>query len=325
MNLFLIARDTPRATTEVTMQRSTFPCARPARRASTLCGALLALAMSAGCDEELPPGPGPGGGTGGGPAPSGSTCLKGSGNFTENGPYRVATKDVTIGSLGAFTIFYPDPLEAGCKHPIVSWGNGTLVTGSSVYGFYQEHAASYGIVVIASHNDNVGSGEFQIAGIDYLLAENASSSSIFYQKLSPKAGTSGHSQGGAGADRAASHRNVEAEVNVQGSFGSPPAGTPFLCLTGTADISPTGCEQAVRAASSPAFLANWEGGDHISTATLLGYSLGDPGTRQYMRLYTAWFRCFLADDANACAMFRGGANCPLCREPGWAAIFANNY
>jgi hypothetical protein len=304
------------------MQRSSVKCSRAEPRASMICCALLALAMGAGCEDELPPGADAGGV---GPTPTGSNCLKGSGNFTENGPYRVAQKDVTIGSTGAYTIFYPDPLDANCKHPIVSWGNGTFVTGSNVYGFYQEHAASYGVVVIASHNDNVGTGEFQLAGIDYLLAENANPSSIFYQKLSAKAGTSGHSQGGAGADRAASHPNVEAEVNVQGSFGEPPRGTAFLCLTGTADINPAGCEQAVRAATSPAFLANWQDGDHISTATLLGFSLGDPGTRQYMRLYTAWFRCFLADDGNACAMFKGGTSCPLCREPGWAAIFANNY
>jgi hypothetical protein len=231
---------------------------------------------------------------------------------------------VTIGASGEFTVFYPDPLDSNCPHPIVAWGNGTFVTGAEVYGFYQEHAASWGIVVVASHNSNVGDGSFQRAGIDYLLAENRNSSSMFYQKLSARAGTSGHSQGGAGADRAASHPNVEAVVNVQGSFGSPPRDVAFLCLTGTADISPTGCPAAARAASSPAMSASWRGGDHISTATLLGYSLGDPGTAQYMRLYSAWFRCFLADDGNACTMFRGGSSCPVCRESGWAEIFSNN-
>ena len=294
------------------------------QRSLTICCALLALAINAGCEPEVPQAPDAGGGIFP-PPQSGSSCLKGSGNFTDNGPYRVATQDVTIGSSGQFTIFYPEPLETNCKHPIVSWGNGTLVTGSDVYAFYQEHAASYGIVVIASHDDNVGTGEFLVAGIDYLLSENKSPSSIFYQKLSTKVGTSGHSQGGAGADRAASHPNVEAEVNVEGSFGEAPSGTAFLCLTGTEDINPAGCDEAVRGATSPAFLANWEGGDHISTATLLGYSTGDLGTRQFMRLYSAWFRCFLADDGNACAMFKGGTNCPLCRESGWSAIFAKNY
>ena len=129
----------------------------------------------------------PSGSTAGGepvPVPSGSTCLKGSGNFAANGPYRVKKRDVTIGSQGQYTIFSPDPLEASCKHPIVAWGNGTAVTGSDTYGFYNEHAASYGIVVIASHNDNVGSGEFHKAGLDYLLKENLTQGSEFFGKLS---------------------------------------------------------------------------------------------------------------------------------------------
>jgi hypothetical protein len=226
---------------------------------------------------------------------------------------------------GAYTIFYPDPLESECPHPIVAWGNGTFVTGADLYAFYQEHAASWGVVVIASHNDQVGSGDFHRAGLDYLLAENQKPDSDFFQKLSTKAGVSGHSQGGEGANQAATHPNVEAEVNVQGAvFALAPADTAFLCLTGTADIDPVACGTAVRGTTSPAFVASWEGGDHTATATLLGYILEDPGTTQYLRLHTAWFRCFLASDGNACAMFRGGDACSLCSEPGWAEIFANN-
>jgi hypothetical protein len=51
----------------------------------------------------------------------------------------------------------------------------------------------------------------------------------------------------------------------------------------------------------------------------------DPGTKQYMRLYSAWFRCFLANDQGACALFKGGMSCPLCKEMGWAEIYAKNY
>jgi hypothetical protein len=254
----------------------------------------------------------------------GTSCLKGSGNFTANGPYRVKMRDVTIGSQGQYTIFSPDPLEASCKHPIVAWGNGTAVTGSDIYAFYNDHAASYGIVVIASHNDNVGTGEFHKAGLDYLLKENMTQGSEFFGKLSTKAGVSGHSQGGAGANAAASHPNVEAIGNVQGAFGSAPRGAAFLCLTGTEDIATEGCKTAVNSSTSPALYANWQGGDHVGTATLLGFITGDPGTKQYQRLYTGWFRCFLADDSGACAMFKGGTSCPVCNDQGWAEIFSKN-
>jgi hypothetical protein len=70
----------------------------------------------------------------------------------------------------------------------------------------------------------------------------------------------------------------------------------------------------------PALCASWDGADHVSTTLFEG-----EGSEQYTRLNSAWFRCFLADDAAACAMFKGGADCPVCMEDGWAEIFANNY
>ena len=209
-------------------------------------------------------------GTGGVGEP-GKTCLKGTGNYVMNGPYTVASKTVTIGSKGQFTIYYPNPLDAACPHPIVAWGNGTTITGGTAYDHFLKHAGSWGIVSIASHNSNVGDGTFHRAAIDYLLEQNQSSSSEFFGKLSTKAGVTGHSQGGAGADRASNHANVKANVNVQGSFGTPPPGTAaFLCLTGTEDIQPTGCPRAVMAATVPALSASWAGADHVSTTLLEG-------------------------------------------------------
>jgi hypothetical protein len=251
----------------------------------------------------------------------GATCLKGTGDFTQAGPYKFKQKQVTIEPKGAFTIVYPDPLEANCPHPIVAWGNGTLITGGTAYSHFNEHAASWGIVTIASHDSNVGDGSFHKAAIDYLLAQNKQSGSEFFAKLSERAGVSGHSQGGAGGDRASTHPNVKANVNVQGSFGTPPESpAAFLCLTGTEDVATTGCPMAVRAAKVPALSASYDGADHVATTLFEG-----TGIDQYKRLYSAWFRCFLADDSAACAMFKGGAECPVCKERGWDEIFANNY
>jgi hypothetical protein len=278
-----------------------------------------------------------GGGTGGMAAASGTGgsgmalpdpmggCLQGGGDYMSDGPYATGSMDVEIGSSGPFTIFFPQPLDESCKHPIVAWGNGTGVTGSGTYAFYNEHAASYGIIVVASHNSNTGSGDFHRAGLDWLLAQNEDSGSMFYQKISGRAGTSGHSQGGGGANAGSSHPNVEAIGNVQGAFGRAPAGKAFLCLTGTEDIAITGCRNSVDGTMSPALYANWEGGTHTGTATIAGFIGGDAGTRQYMRLYTAWFRCFLGDDGNACNMFKGGASCPVCMDSGWAEIEARNF
>ncbi len=272
----------------------------------------------------------------GGPTPTphmGSTCLKaGSGDYSKAGPYTVMTQtNVDLGSLEnlpdagptTYTIFYPQPWETSCQHPVVAWGNGTGVTGSSVYEFFNNNGASWGLVVIASDNSNVGSGVYHKAAIDYMAKQNADPKSIFYQHLSTRVGTSGHSQGGIGATQGANliGSSCEAEVCVAGG-GVPASTNAFICLTGSADLAEQGCTSAYNAASGQAFLADWDGGDHTTTETVAGYIAGQPGTIQMMRLYAAWFRCFLADDQVACKLFEGGApkGCGICKDPGWHVL-----
>lgn len=265
------------------------------------------------------------GGTGAGGG-GGSHCLQGAGgDYTATGPYAVTQTDVDIGGgLGMFTIFRPTNLDAGCKHPMVAWGNGTGVTGSSIYGFYQTHAASWGMVVIASHSDQAGSMGYLAGGLNYLIAQNQDASSPLFGNLDDKAGTAGHSQGGFAATTATSHPNVVAEVCVQGG-GTPPAKVAFMCLTGTEDFVEPQCTGAYNSAAGPAFLGNYQGADHMTTPTLGGLVQNNAGTRQYQRLYTAWFRCHLADDETACAMFRGGSNCGMCNEPNWFRVEGKNF
>jgi hypothetical protein len=258
----------------------------------------------------------------------GETCLQaGNGMYTERGPYQVGMMDVDLGMIedtqhtGMFTIFYPMPLEADCPHPIVAWGNGTTVMGSGTYAFFNTNAASWGMVVAAAHEDNTGSGKHHQAGINYLLEQNEDSSSMFYHKLSTRAGVAGHSQGGFGSTRAFSHPNVETAVLV-GASGASSMKVSVLVLTGTEDIA----ADAMPTGAGPMFVANWEGGDHVGTETIAGYLGRDPGTMQMQRLYAAWFRCFLADDQTACAMFQGGApsGCGICSDTGWHSLASVN-
>ena len=271
-------------------------------------------------------------GSGAPPTPhEGETCLKpGSGEYTEPGPYQVGMMDIDLGMIqmtqnsGKFTIFYPMPLEDSCPHPIVAWGNGTTVMGSGTYAFFNSNAASWGMVVAASHEDNTGSGNFHKAGLDWLLKQNEDSSSMFFNKLSTRAGVSGHSQGGFGSTAASNHPNVEAQVAV-GAAGRSTAKIAALTLTGTEDIVMNPAS-LVTNAQGKAFVASWEGGDHVGTETIAGYLGRDPGTMQMQRLYAAWFRCFLADDSKACAMFEGGApdGCGICKDTGWAVLASKN-
>jgi hypothetical protein len=266
------------------------------------------------------------------PVGTGTTCLQpGNGQYTEKGPYAVAMMDVDLGMIeasqhtGKFTIYYPNPLEASCLHPIVAWGNGTGVTDSTfTYAFLNSNAASWGIVVIASSEDNTGSGNFHKAGIDYMLKQNDDPSSMFYKKLSTRAGVSGHSQGGFGATAGSQHPNVVTEA-IEGASNVANAKVSVLILTGTMDIV-AGAESMVTGAKGPMFVGDWEGGDHVTTETVAGYISGDKGSLQFQRLYAAWFRCFLADDSVACKMFQGGApgSCGICKDPGWHALASSN-
>jgi hypothetical protein len=282
----------------------------------------------------------PGTGDSGTPTPTphmGNTCLKaGSGDYSKAGPYTVMTQtNVDLGPIEGlpdagpttYTIFYPQPFETSCLHPVVAWGNGTGVTGSSVYQFFNSNGASWGLVVIASDNSNVGSGVYHKAAIDYMTKQNADPKSIFYQKLSTRVGTAGHSQGGIGATEGANliGASCEAEVCVAGG-GIPAKTNAFICLTGSADLAEQSCTAAYNAAPGQAFLADWDGGDHTTTETVAGYLQMQPGTFQMMRLYAAWFRCFLADDQVACKLFEGGApnNCGICKDPGWHILASKN-
>jgi pimeloyl-ACP methyl ester carboxylesterase len=264
----------------------------------------------------------------------------GSGDYSKAGPYTVATKagvdlsgtgDLPTGDAGVSTgtIFYPSDLSGDCPHPIVSWANGTTVSGSQVYGFFNNNAASWGIVVMAADNPNSAggttTGPYNRAGIDYLLKENNDSSSIFYHHLSTRAGVAGHSQGAFAATLATQHPNVEAEVQVEGG-GVPKAGIAFLALTGSDDtvVGTMAPMASYMSATGPSMFAEYTGADHTTTPTIAGYLQMNPGIIQFMRFYTAWWRCFLADDQVACKMFKGGSSCGVCKDPNWTSLETKN-
>jgi hypothetical protein len=262
----------------------------------------------------------------GAPPESTALCLQaGSGDYSKPGPYAVSMKSVDLATTGEVdggpttaTIFYPTTLEANCPHPIAAWGNGTGVTGSTVYGFFNNNVASWGIVVIAADNSNAASQPYLKAGIDYLLAQNKDSSSVFYGKLGTKAGVAGHSQGGFAATEASQQANVVSEVCVEGG------GNQSTSVNSINSVNVDVIQMTYPGTTGPGFLADWDGGDHLTTPTESGWIKQDPGTIQFVRLMTAWYRCYLANDNTACALFKGGSSCTICKDPGWAEIESKN-
>jgi len=258
--------------------------------------------------------------------PRGESCLlPGDGHYGEPGPYEVGTMNATVGELlRQYTIFYPVPFQENCKHPIVAWGNATGVGGTEKYEFLNANAASWGLVVIAAHTPNAYDPAPFTMGIDWLLAQNEDPASIFHGKLSARAGVAAHEQGGVGASLSATHPNVEAVVAAMAN-ANPMLGPriAYACLTGNEDVlSNSYCTKAFETAAGPAFLASWHGADFFAP-TREQYEMNNPASFAVQRLYAAWMRCFLADDATACAMFRGEP-CGMCGEEGWARIEGRN-
>jgi hypothetical protein len=282
--------------------------------------------------------------TGGAVGTGGATstgCLQaGSGDYSKNGPYAV-TGPTTV-DLGTFatlpstpttySIYYPTNMNDGCPHPVVAWGNGTSVTGPQVYEFFHKNLASWGLVVIASDNPNSAGGltggtsqdVFLKPAIDYMIAQNAASSSQFFQKLSSDYGTAGHSQGAIAATAASHHPNVRAEAQVEGG-GTPKAGIAFLALSGTNDtiVGTQAPTASYNAATGPSLLAIYTGADHTTTPTLAGWIQQNAGSIAFVRLYTAWFRCYLAGDQTACGVFKG-QGCGVCSDSNWATLQSKN-
>ena len=289
--------------------------------------------VSAGAGPTAGP---PGGGYSTGPYRSGSpggppgnlSCLaggEGPRDYGAPGPYSVGSHVVHIAPYGSYTLYYPEPLEANCLHPIVAWGNDTATPGPEAYGLQNEHAASWGLVVAAAHTAHLDGGAHHAAALDYLLAFNDDPRSPFYGRLNPRAGTAGHGHGSEAANIGARHPRVQAVVNVQGTESQPPGDTAFLCLTSESDPHADACHTAVDSTGAPAMLANFAPRSSYGHNPLEAFFADDGSAQAYMRLSTAWFRCFLADDYNACGLFQWGDNCPACQEADWARAYVRNF
>lgn len=117
-------------------------------------------------------------------------------DFDAPGPFAI-THERNVGPDGAYDIVRPAQLgEAGRKHPIVSWNNGTLYQIDR-YQDLLDHWASHGFVVIGGHTNSTAGGAVHEAAIEWIVAENEREGSAYFGMLDPsRIGASGHSQGG---------------------------------------------------------------------------------------------------------------------------------
>jgi pimeloyl-ACP methyl ester carboxylesterase len=253
--------------------------------------------------------------------------------FTPPGPYATTTGTVTnAAGVAIYDVFRPGNYAAlGFKSPIVTWGNGTNSTPAT-YSVLLSHLASYGFTVIASTLPNTGSGNEIDAAAHYLVAQNSAVGSVYRGHLDVhKVAAIGHSQGAAGAVRAATHDPALITAVVTFSEPNPVWAAPNPDCRTAAD-----CTADPAALTQPVFFISTYGfWDSIIASPLtergffhstsvhaaLGIILtsdgrladhasildaaagGNPGG--FLGYATAWLECRLRGNATAAGAFTG--------------------
>lgn len=116
--------------------------------------------------------------------------------YTAMGNLEVTSKeyDTSDDLMKKIVIWYPAELKQ--KYAVVVWANGTGSTSSTYTSFFK-HLSSWGFIVVGNDDENTRSGESLNKTIEYLIQENNSQDSIFYNKIDlDNIGIGGHSQGG---------------------------------------------------------------------------------------------------------------------------------
>ncbi|MBL3658905.1 poly(ethylene terephthalate) hydrolase family protein [Fulvivirga sediminis] len=254
-------------------------------------------------------------------------------NFTQyenSGPYPVEIIRNEGSLFSGFDIYKPRNLgSSGELHPILTWGNGTGATPITYNGLLR-HMASWGYVVIAADDRNVGSGDEMVEGIDYMLAENADPGSEYYQKLNTQAiGAFGHSQGGAGTINTAKQDSrvtsiaplAPATFTFPFFYSTEDVNCPMFIMVGAIDAlaNPLAVfSTSFMSSSTTALYGSLEGNGHFSW-------VGSAGS--FRKYVTAWFEATLKKDPDAEALFFSDS-APIFNDNSWRTItsrFLDDY
>jgi hypothetical protein len=222
------------------------------------------------------------------------------------------------GTAPQFTLFRPkDMAEGGLCHPIVTWGNGTGTT-PSIYRVLLNQLASHGFVVIASNSQNVSQGNPapMIAGVTWVIEQNADPSSAMYQRIdTTHVGATGHSQGGFATTTAGGDARVTAIAPICGASTQRNLHGPAILLCGGQDTT-VPCDGMIQTAfngitNQPVMLADYLTADHGSW---LSFRAGT--TSPVETAVVAWMRVHLMGDTTLRPRFYGAA-CTLCQDAAW--------
>jgi hypothetical protein len=192
------------------------------------------------------------------------------------------------------------------------------------------HLATHGFVVVASQTapafgGEVALGEEIIAGIDWMLAENARSDSPYFGKLDgTKIASMGFSMGALATTAIADDPRLTTTVHISGGNMAPervqnlrqPAA--FICgvaggascsiLSPDCDIAGQNCATDFANATTPVFYAVFPSG-HLGILT-------PPMSDRIGAMSIAWLRYKLMGDTTLRSKFIG-TDCEYCKDASW--------
>jgi hypothetical protein len=238
------------------------------------------------------------------------------------GRWQVERSTVVDGAGHSYVLHLPSNLGAnGFKHPIVTWGNGSLVP-ESAYAAVLDHLASWGFVVVATTSTWTGKGDEILAAAEYLTEQAAQPTSVFYHRLATgRVGALGHSQGAYGALNAASRSQCPITTVVPINLPDP----FWLSPEQAADL--TGVRQPVFFVGASGDGLSTPGGllsylHRIPGSSVIGFRVGASHdtilgpSDGYLGYVTAWLMYRLEGDRFAARAFEG-PHAEIRNNPGW--------
>ena len=246
------------------------------------------------------------------------------------GPFATVTEEnvgpaagvgVDGGAAPMFTMFRPmDLRQSGLCHPVITWGNGTGST-PTLYRALLTHLASHGFVIIASNSTNVAQGTPppMLAGVTWVLEQNADPNSVMYQRIdTTHIGGTGHSQGGFATTTAGGDARITTIAPLCGAQTQRNLSGPAFLFCGGMDTT-VPCSNIMNAyngiSNQPVMLASYLAADHANWITFGSSSSVKP----VEVATTAWMRVHLMGDTALRGRFYG-ASCTLCQDSAWQVM-----
>jgi dienelactone hydrolase len=247
-------------------------------------------------------------------------------DYSAFGPFKTVTENNT-GPDGTYTTVRPETLgQDGFVHAPIIFGPGIGGSVASMMNLLQR-IASHGFVIIGRQLDggpnNPENNRRMTAGLDWLIAQNATTGSTFEGKLDVRrAAAMGYSVGGTAAVAIGAHKAITTIISIHGHSAKADLHGTLLLLGGTNDVMKDGqswLAPTYDASQVQTLFSLVDGANHGYPArTADGVQSGVEAPAMI-----AWLRYWIYNDQDAKRYFFGD-DCVMCKSP-WTKTQRKNW